>query len=79
MDVSIYMCLCVCECRCVFMKGIFTCKRSLKCSCLFCSSPVNATSRTVCVNGVCVCKSFKRLVPLNTVYSVSRLCSRSCS
>lgn len=52
MDVSIYMCLCVCECKCVFMKGIFTCKRSLKCSCLFCSSPMNASGRTVCVNGV---------------------------
>lgn len=77
MEVSIYMCLCACTC--VFMQRIFTCKRRLKCSCVFWSFPMNTTSWTVCVDGVCVCKSFRRLVPFNTVYSVSRLCSSSCS
>lgn len=77
MEVSIYMCLC--RCKCVFMKGIFTCKRRLKCSSVFWSFPMNTTSRTLRVNGVFVCKSFRGLVLFNTVYSVSRLCSSSCS
>lgn len=33
---------------------------------------MNTSSRTVlCVDGVCVCKRFRRRVPCNTVYSVS--------
>lgn len=71
MEVSIYTCLCMCECK-VCLWRVYLHVKGHWSACV-CSEVFLWTrqSRTVCVDGVCVCKSVKRLVPFNTVHSVS--------
>lgn len=73
-------CLCMCEHTCVSSDRVHLLVKGDR-SVHACSEnfPMNTTSRTERVRVVCVCKCFKRRVSLNTVYSVSCLCSSSSS
>lgn len=80
---SIYMCLCRCGCTRVFMTVIFPCKKETEV--LTCVLNVSHEHEHISQSGVemeSVCvqmfqETFRFL--FNTVCSVSRLCSSSCS